>query len=554
MKKTIGIKYYKLTVLAIIIFSIAGCSDYFKNPLVDKETGEDINLLVLDFNFFTTRMTYKLIDATTGAIINKDALIMFSGKNANDIVSFGGDKNENYQTTEGRLELTIDPNIPISSSSPFEFAVNVDIEGYNSLAKGIQINSEGNKTIELFFTKTEDEEESELTGGVEIDNGDTTFYFIAPFKAHLKSARGTKEKEYNIRHTFVMDDLMQFRDKNNQAIFASRKEAYEAYLSDSANFIKVSIYSLSNYKQEIDVVNFGDEVKSALFHKIETGRLSRLRIAGELVFSIGDGKITSTCTDLKDFLPNILNFVAFDSEEGHWNLLGDNTVHKDLRFKYTLASVSQEDLCDTGGTITFKSNILSSFSIDADVYDADNKFITSMNFKGNFPETFELENVPKGAVKLVFRNNNPAFQEIPPLNIPDFCNGNDEVTVAPTSGYVEYRIVLKALCQNNKTVAIAPSYSAEFRLKNTEDSWQGIYMVGGVVDILGKPSAEYELRLLWEDAWEYSAYFTMFNEDGSYNGPDEADAKVTSKRLDDGRMQINVEKIFKQNICDDLGW
>jgi len=67
-------------------------------------------------------MTYKLIDATDNSVITSAATIRFSGANGNDIVNFSGIKKQTLTTSEGQFELTIDPNIVISESNPFEFA------------------------------------------------------------------------------------------------------------------------------------------------------------------------------------------------------------------------------------------------------------------------------------------------------------------------------------------------------------------------------------------------------------------------------------------------
>ena len=219
-----------------------------------------------------------------------------------------------------------------------------------------------------------------------------------------------------------------------------------------------------------------------------------------------------------------------------------------------MVKASTEPLCETGSSITFKSSVKSSFSFDADIYDLEGNLINTVNFKGNFPETFVMENTPEKAVQMVFRNNNPSFEEISPLQIENFCVGTYDVNVIPTSGYIEYQIVLKALCPDNTSVAIAPTYSAEIKIKGSEDPWQGVDMIGGVVDLLGKPSQEYELRLLWEDAWEYSSYFTEFDDNGNYLHETEPTAEVSSKIMEDGRVQINVRQTFKQNVCDDMGW
>lgn len=524
------------------------CDDYFVNPLKDKDTGEDFNLLIVDFNFFKTRITFNITDAKTGEIIQTDAIIKFTGKNANDIVTYAGEKNKEYQTSVGQLELTTDPSIAISANSPFEFTVNVEIKGYNSLNKAFTIQSEGIKTFELALSKKTDQNETELTGEIDSEN-DTIFHFIAP-NAGFKSAM-VSEIPYKIDYTITLSNLLKFTDESNQPLFKNNVEAQNAYKSDPVNFIKVYITSFNDYQPGIEIVTIDGKTRNALFHKLETGNLTNLVIAGKKVGSLNGGVITSVCKNAGDFLPKILTFVKF--ENNSWKMMGTSITHSTLNFGYTLATVSQEELCETGSSITFKSNVISSFAFTADIYDQDNKLITTKYFKGKFPETFVVENVPSKAVKLVFRDNNPSFKSIQPLQISNFCSGNYEVSVEPVSGYIQYQVVLKALCRDNKEIAVAPTYSAEVKLKNS-NIWQGVNMKGGVVDVLGKPNEDYELRLLWKSEWEYSSYSTKFDANGNYLGIPVNDTKIVSKKLNDGRIQISVEQIFEQNICDDLGW
>jgi hypothetical protein len=165
-----------------------------------------------------------------------------------------------------------------------------------------------------------------------------------------------------------------------------------------------------------------------------------------------------------------------------------------------------------------------------------------------------LENVPSKSAKLVFRNNNPSIKPISNLQVTNLCSGNYDVFIEPAEGYLQYQIVLRAHCRDNSAVAIAPTYSAEVKIRNSTDPWQTVTMKGGVVDLLGKPNMDYEMRLLWNSDWEYSDYSTKFDVNGHYLGKPDNDATVVSKMLEDGRIQILVDKIFEQNICDDINW
>ena len=534
-----------LILISVVLFT--ACEDYFVNPLKDKETGEDINLLIIDLNFFKTRMTYHLKDAKTGETIQADAKISFSGKNASDIVNYSGEKNPFYQTSQGQLELVTDPNVAISESVPFEFVVKAEIAGYNTLEKTVSIQSEGIKTIDLELSKTADENETELTGGTE-NNIDTVFHFSLPPEG-LKSAQMVS---YKINYTLTMSNLLKFKDTNGNFLFKSQEEASAAYKKDPANFIKVTIMSYNQYTPGIESVNLNGTTKKMLFHKLETGKLTSLVVAGKKVGSFNGGVLSSECGNKADFLPRILGFAQI--ENSAWKMLGTAVTYNSLNFVYTLATVSEEQLCEKGASVLFKSNSISSFSIAADVFDLSGNQITTLYFKGEFPATFVLENVPPKAAKLVFKNNNTAFKPIATLQVNSLCSGSYEVNVEPATGYQQYQIVLKAMCPDNLKMAIAPTYSAQIRLKNTNDLWQGVEMKGGVANVLGLPDREYEMRLLWNNEWEYSTYWTQFDANGNYTAAIEPNAKIVSKKLTDGRIQISVDKIFDQNICDDLGW
>lgn len=550
MKNKIKINRVRSILSIVLILILSGCGEYFTDPLIDKETGEEINMLIVDFNFFKTSMTYRLLDAADGEPIKGEAKMSFTGKNGNDIITFAGEKKGEFYTSQGQMELTIDPNVSISDGSPVEFAVHVEVAGYNSLAKGIQFQTEGKKTFELYLTKQDEDVLTDLTGDVDFGDGDTTFLFMAPIEA-LKSAKGD-EKNYTINYKVSIKDILKFKDELGNFLFRSSREILEVYNQDKEHFISLSVFKNTRYKPGIELVNIDGKKRNVLFQKLETGGLVSLSIGDKQIDNLNGGKILSFCKYTGEQEPALFGFFGF--EEGGWNLLGTELEYETLRFRYTLAKVIDDSVCEIGATFSFQSNATTSFSIDADLYDMNNRFITSINFKGNFPEKFTLENVPMDPVKVVFRNNNPAFKPIPPMEIDNLCQGDYEIEVIKKEDYVAYQIILKALCKDNPAIGIAPTYNVEFRLKNSENPWQGVTIKGGVMNLLGVPNQEYEMRLLWEGEWEYATYFTEFDNDGKYLGKVIPGTKIESKRLEDGRIQIYIEKLFEQSICSDLGW
>lgn len=533
---------YKIVIGLFFAAAVFSCGEMLDDPTIDKDSGEDINLLIVDFNFFTTRMDFRLLDSDDNSLITKSAKIWFTGENADDIVNFAGEKNNEYVTPQGQMELTIDPNVPVSTSSPFNYGVHIEVDGYQPFSKGIEIVSEGKKTFELQLVK--DSGEDNTLSGTEDDDS-----FI--FSYLVEKSGSVEAKPYKVQFGITKADMIQFTDSYGNQLFNSVEELETAYAnSDKESFLQLTINNKkTDYNTGIDVVNIDGQKQSALFHKLESGSFGSLIIDGRLVTNFQNGGITATCSYLNSPEPDMFGFSDFETDS--WNFSGTSKWFNSTDFSYLVAKASL-DICSSGAEIKFSSNVQSSFSIDADIYDANGSMIKSTNFKGKFPETFTLENVPSGSATIVFRNNNPAFAPISNLSVSDLCSGTYEVDVEMTDGYEEYQIVLKAICPDNPTIAIAPTYSGQIRIKDTDHAWQGIDMEGGIVNVLAKPNEIYVLRLLWEDEWETSDFSTEFDANGSYIN--KTNSKVEAETLEDGRTRFIIEHEFEQNVCDDMNW
>lgn len=556
MKNTIQKHLNRTAILALIIILLGGCKDYFENPLKDKETGEDINLLILDFNFFNSRMTFKLFDAEDSSLITLPADIRFSGKNGDDIVTFSGEKKPVHSTTQSQIELTIDPNVIIVTNSPFEFAINVETEGYNTYQKGFQFSTEGKKTYELYLVKPANDD-TDLDGEVNINDGDTSIVFILPPGNELKSAM--EIKPYEVHHKLSKSDFLSLLNTAGEPIVESMQKL-DSIIAEG-DFATMSVNITDSYAPGVNNVYYSGDFTPLLFHQLESGTLTSFIFAGEEVADLNGVVIKTYCEYMEDPKPDLFGFADFieNNTNSGWVFnepIIDTLLFETLELSYNVAQASTETLCETGSSITFSCSLTSSFSIDADVYDEDNNWINSINFKGNFPETFTIENAPARGVRLEFRDNNPSFITPNDLIIPNLCEESYNVAIEPVADYESFQIVLKAICPSNTSIAVAPTYSAEIKIKNTDNPWQGVDMIGGKVDLLGIADTEYELQLLWEDEYESSSYSTSYDkDDGSYTGADYPKTVIESEYIDnDTRIRFNVEKEFNQNVCNDLGW
>lgn len=110
-------------VIAIILATLFvnnSCSNLLDNPLKDKETGDDITLILLDLNFFDTKLNFYFVEeGTDELVIDKTINVTFDGASATNIVGYDGFKSDDYNVKNGKLELAYDPNIDVNENIPY---------------------------------------------------------------------------------------------------------------------------------------------------------------------------------------------------------------------------------------------------------------------------------------------------------------------------------------------------------------------------------------------------------------------------------------------------
>lgn len=548
MKTLINSRKGHTFILVLLTVLVSACDGLFQNPLKDKETNEDINVLIVDFNFFRTHITVNLFDASTQNRIEKPVTLSFSGKNGSDIVTYSGNKRQVHEILNGQVELTIDPNIKASESAPLSFAVSAVAEGYNSMSKTETFLSEGHKTINLFLSKKSDETGTQVGGGVNIGDGDTTIVF--GFAPGLKLKSAAIEKPFKIKYSLTISDFLKLKDQNGNLLFSSTQAFLDAYNADKDNFLYIHTSTFNDYPSWPDILKKDGTPANVLLHLLETGTIEYMSVGGKKVGSFNGAIMKADCEWTSTDEPAIWGFAVFENDG--WLYKNKQLLIDGLPYAYTVIEASDATTCGLGTTIRFEAGFKSGFTITADFFDMQGKLLFTQNFTGNFPASFVLENVPGVPAKLIFRNNNPSFKPIPDLEVSSLCSGTNTINVMAQDGFSGYQIVLKAFCQSNPFVAVAPTYSGEYRFAATANAWQGGFMQGGVLDLLGKPDQEYEYRLLWENEWEVTSFTTTFNSDGSY--PFASDSKITSEKLSDGRTRINISHTFKQSVCDTMNW
>jgi hypothetical protein len=146
---------YRITGLIAILFLVSGiaCKDLFKNPLKDKETGEDVTLLLLDRNFITTKISVRVEDLATQQVISEPVEIRFTGNDSDNLITFGGNKKTTFTTSSGFVEVGYDPNQTVNAQNPIELTVVASNANYISAPLFVSYTSEGIKdlTIKMYM-------------------------------------------------------------------------------------------------------------------------------------------------------------------------------------------------------------------------------------------------------------------------------------------------------------------------------------------------------------------------------------------------------------------
>lgn len=152
MKKIVNFSIILLTFGVLMVQM--GCNDEW-NPLVDNETGEDIDLFILDPNFYNTTLFFTFVDSETGELLTgKNVVFQLTGDKSGDIVDIAGTKGTEYSTKEGVMMLALDPNIKLSESNSLNLNINAytDDVQYFSYGDEISYTVDGDYSIQIQLT------------------------------------------------------------------------------------------------------------------------------------------------------------------------------------------------------------------------------------------------------------------------------------------------------------------------------------------------------------------------------------------------------------------
>ena len=139
---------WALPILLVVLLATPGCKDLFTDPLKDKDTGDDISLLLIDLNVVKTKIAVHLVDlATNEPLSDGEVGILFMGSDAANVITMSGQKPDKFLTMNDFLEVGYDPNQEVSQQNPIELTVTAVSQHYVSAPQFVSFTEEGSKDL-----------------------------------------------------------------------------------------------------------------------------------------------------------------------------------------------------------------------------------------------------------------------------------------------------------------------------------------------------------------------------------------------------------------------
>lgn len=264
MKRKI-VNLFQILAIAAMAFTSNSCSDLLNDPLKDKETGEDVSLLLVDLNFFDTKVTFKFEDFDTGdLLVGQDITAILAGENAEQFVSVFGEKKEEYTTSSGILELYLDPAYTFTGT-PIQLDVFAYSEpDYLSEPTSFEISEAGERTIVvkmIDWSKSENALKSALAATITVVQDNTTIRISEKLINKTDAYGYTTLKQYYYRN--ISDPN---RSKRNalQKLYDFYVQRYNDNLTKNPTLANLYLAKANATKAKIDALSappVGPDVK-----------------------------------------------------------------------------------------------------------------------------------------------------------------------------------------------------------------------------------------------------------------------------------------------------
>lgn len=430
-------------VLVATLFATNSCSDLLNNPMKDKETGESLPLLLLDFNFFETKFNFTFVDAETGELLDGVNLTVgFEGDDAQNLVDFEGMKSETFTTNDGELTLAYDPNIEVSEEKPIAFGVYAIADDFSYFGSPVEVTytTKGDFDIIVLLSEVEiigpPAFSQELKSSV-VEPTST----VIPFTAIENNPWGTQDLTAWVNRQ-ILNPLKYY---NNLTIYFDRSYIH-------------------SYSWSVNCKDLTLDEKTVKSWGVRVGRLENNKLS--------------------------YNYNGF---------VKDESFLKDA-FHNMIYGVESSDIekCNSGLNINLseKSNKSGTTKLKYELWSGDQIIKSGELVYSKLPQKLNTGAIyyPKGNKNIRVKLYGDNQYDISPTEIAvnDFCGKTVEVVATPKSDLKAYKIITSFSCPD-QPYGITPSISGKYSIAG-EARYTNFKFIEGVAILQLKPGETYEFN------------------------------------------------------------
>lgn len=516
-----------LVIIVAALFVNNSCNNLFENPLKDKETGESLTMLLLDQNFFDTKLMVHLVDAQTGEELNNSVNIYISGDDADKIVDFNGNRNESYRVDGGYVEVAVDPAFVPSVETSLDIVVfaNSDDNSWYSLPTEVSLVQTGtNDVVISMYYQSEDDLEEVEEGGL--------FNILDEQISNLKSA----SLELTVPFTHSINT-------NKQGAYINKYDAIKYQDGYSVYFHYLPKYQDTNYGTvNVTASNY-------------TGNAQNLYGFYGNYFNNAGNYVSSNQLQTNSENSNIKNFYFYGATKENvekcasmFKVVINKTDQRPgtakFQYKMTFSNGSEKT-----GFINVNFPIIDSRT-KAESYTA-TAIISSIYVPVN-DKTTKFEIIPDGQYN--FSKTTETYTDGP-------CGKEFSTDITTKTDLKSYKLITLVSCGSSDdltgSVASAPSISGKFFETNNTNAQTFFSLTQGVGVLQLKENTDYTI----EAKYNSSSVSFNFTTDKSRIGEVIAGVKASFPELENVELtfgpeptngdpqEINILVIYKQEHC-----
>lgn len=496
--------FKKSSIFLAVIFTATFFSQCTLKEDIAKITDAAKNLKVLigspEFNALAH---FEIKDAKTNQYITAEASIKVTGTDAASIYNNLGQKQTEYKSVLGMVDLVVDPHNVDSNlikTKPIEFDVTIKAPGYNSVTKRVSLNENKFKNIIVELVKLDAAPDGVVVSqNQNFGTTNSTGALTQTSTQTLNSGSVTVEVPKGV----VMKDESGnpvTGKVESQVIFydpmkSEGQEAIPGGLDVSAN-----VNGNTENLQFVSAGMFGVNL-TAGEQSVKTFENGGIRIKTEL-----DPKLINPYTNKPIVENDVIEMWSVNEGSGEWKLEKMDTVRKvngKLVLEETVKHLSvwnwdfKQNICATGATITWKGNVNKLATVKLQAIGPNNIFTKTFTEKalpghstyGSTKFIYVPQN-QSATINLTSLDNNFTF-EPSTFTISNLCAGNYDVIITQKD-IITVKANLSLSTTSSPNVIIKPNGTIKMKKVGLID-WIVYPVRDGLCDLYVQANSDYDI-------------------------------------------------------------